>query len=429
MAAWLLASCGGENSSSTTVICRDPNVCVAQEAVQETPTGPNTTEIVVDSGPADSFVLGVSNLPYVTVTVCAPGSTTQCATIDHVLLDTGSYGLRLLKSKVNSLDLPAVPVAAAADGTPAGQASECYQFVVGGLWGPLATADAHIGGETAEGLNIHLIDDDATPAYAVPQNCRDNTQGGLIRSVAALQANGILGIGMVGVDCGVICLTNSYAGTYVVYYSCPPAGGACQPAGMPMATQVQNPVVRFAVNNNGTMITMPDLPELGAMVAKGRLVFGIGTQANNQLPATIYPVNTDTTSPDYLYISVRVGAIDYPQSFIDTGSNALFFDDASLSRACSVSSGQQGQWYCPAATWRQTASIRDFVGSAGSFDLSVTSADALFSTGASAFANLGGTVGQGPQTFSLGMPFFYGRRVFTSIWKQQLSLDGPWYGF
>lgn len=432
LAMALLCACGGGSTSSTTVICKDPNVCVAQELVQVAPTGPNTTEIVVDSGPTDAFALGVTNVPYVTVTVCAPGSTARCATIDHVLLDTGSYGLRLLKSKVDTLGLPAVPVAASSgDGIPAGNAAECYAFVLGAVWGPLATADVYIGGEMAPSTSIHLIDDDTVPAQAAPQNCRDAAQGALLKSAAALQSNGILGIGMVGIDCGVACLTNTYAGSYVVYYSCPPGGAACMPTGMPAAMQVQNPVTRFARNNNGTMIVMPPLPELGAMVAKGRLVFGIGTQANNQLPetATMYQVNTDPASANYLYVSLQVGARDYPQSFIDTGSNAMFFDDDNLSRACSVSSGQQGQWYCPTAAWRQTVSLTDAAGTAGSFDLAVANADTLFNTGATAFANLGGTAGQAAQTFSLGMPFFYGRKVFTSIWGQVLSANGPWYAF
>jgi hypothetical protein len=149
-ATLLLSACGGGTTSETTIICRDPNVCVAKEAVQDLPTGPNTTEIVVDIGPPGAFALGVTNVPYVTVTVCNPGSSTQCVTIDHILLDTGSYGLRLLKSKVNALALPSVPVAAnAGNGTPAGDAAECYAFVLGAVWGPLATADVRIGGETA----------------------------------------------------------------------------------------------------------------------------------------------------------------------------------------------------------------------------------------------------------------------------------------
>lgn len=427
----LLGACGGGTTSSTTVICKDANVCVAQEVVQDTPTGTNTIEIVVDSGPMNAFALGVTNLPYVTVTVCAPGSTTQCTTIDHVLLDTGSYGLRLLKSKVDALGLPGVAVAAnGSNGTPAGNAAECYAFVLGAVWGPLATADVHLGGETASNLNIQLIDDGNAADYAAPQNCRDAAQGALASSVTSLQSNGILGIGMVGIDCGVLCLTNDYAGSYVVYYSCPGSGAACMPAGMPATAQLQNPVTRLAVNNNGTMIVMPPVPELGAMVARGRLVFGIGTQVNNQLlpAAQIYQVNADPNSADYLYVGLSVGARTYAQSYIDTGSNAMFFDDTGLSRSCAASGGQ-GQWYCPASNWRQTVTLTDARGISGAFDLAVGNADTLFNTGATAFANLGGTAGQSAQTFSLGMPFFYGRTVFTSIWGQVLSTNGPWYAF
>jgi len=271
----------------------------------------------------------------------------------------------------------------------------------------------------------------SAPTRPVPQNCQSAAQGLLLNSVAQLQANGVLGIGMVSLDCGVTCLDNSYPGGYVVYYSCPPAGAPCLPAGMPAASQVQNPVTRFAVNNNGTMIVMPALPELGAVVAKGRLVFGIGTQSNNQLPtmARMYQVNTDPASAEYLYVGLRVGAQNYPQSFIDTGSNAMFFDDATLSRVCNVSAGQQGKWYCPATTWRQTATLTDVMGNQGSFGITVANADTLFNTGASAFADLGGSSGQAAQTFALGMPFFYGKQVFVSIWGQSLSPNGPWYAF
>jgi len=56
----------------------------------------NTVTITVDSGPAGAT--GQINHLYVTVKVCAPGSQTQCANIDHVLVDTGSSGLRLVHS-------------------------------------------------------------------------------------------------------------------------------------------------------------------------------------------------------------------------------------------------------------------------------------------------------------------------------------------
>jgi hypothetical protein len=286
----LLAGCGGSTTTTSTTICKDPSICVTPLAEQVTPTGPNTTEIVVDSGPLGNFVLGVTNVPYVTVTVCSPNMTTNdsCVTIDHVLLDTGSYGLRLLKSKLGAVAplLPTVPIAAdASSNTPAGDAAECYPFVLGAVWGPLAKADVHIAAELAPAQTIQVIDDDPATATFAPQNCKDNAQGALLDSVSTLQANGILGVGMVNVDCGLTCLSNSYPLGFVVYYSCPTVN-TCMPAGIPTTSQVQNPVASFVTNNNGTMITMPALPKLGATVAKGRLVFGIGTQANNQLPLT-----------------------------------------------------------------------------------------------------------------------------------------------
>lgn len=439
----LLAACGGSSTTTSTTICKDPSICATPLAEQLTPTGPNTTEIVVDSGPLGAFVLGVTNVPYVTVTVCSPNMTTNdgCVTIDHVLLDTGSYGLRLLRSKLGAVAplLPTVPIAAnASNNTPAGDAAECYPFVIGTIWGPLAKADVHIGGELAYAQTIQVIDDGQAqnppvPANPpVPKNCSDAAHGSLLTSVSMLQANGILGVGMIAVDCGVACLDNAYPGMSYVYYSCPTGATTCMPAAMPIASQVQNPVVGFAVNNNGTMITMPALPKLGANVAKGRLVFGIGTQSNNT-PAALgqYPVETDPTSANYLYVSMQVGAHTYPQSYIDSGSNAMFFDstDPALAGTCNVSTGQQGGWYCPTATWSQSAKLIAANAAQGTFTLNIDSADTLFSiNGATAFANLAGTAGQGASTFALGMPFLYGKKVFTSIWHQQYStLNGPWY--
>ena len=49
--------------------------------------------------------------------------------------------------------------------------------------------------------------------------------------------------------------------------------------------------------------------------------------------------------------------------------------------------------------------------------------------GVLALASLGGSVGQGAKTFVWGLPFFYGRAVYTSIWGQALSATGPWYAF
>jgi len=105
-----------------------------------TTTG-NVIPLVVDAGP----VAGRPsiNVGYVSVTVCTPGTsgtTAACQTIDHVVLDTGSYGLRLLNSQLSSsLNLPATT-------NFSGHAvGECLQFVIGTTWGSVRLADVYAG--------------------------------------------------------------------------------------------------------------------------------------------------------------------------------------------------------------------------------------------------------------------------------------------
>ncbi|MEP7139403.1 MAG: DUF3443 family protein [Caldimonas sp.] len=429
-----IAGCGGGNSSVTTITGGGVSGGGGGTTVSlDTPVGPNTIDVVVDSGPPSGFSLGAANIPYVTVTVCEPGSATRCVTIDHVFVDTGSIGLRLLKSTVASLALPGIAVGAdAASATPAGRALECYPFVLGAVWGPLAHADLRVAGEVASSLAIQLIDDAMPMADAAPAECIAAANGGLENSVSSLQANGILGIGMLAYDCGLACSRGDYSSGYTLYYSCPsPPGSPCVPAALASALQTQNPVVHFPVDNNGTILSLPSLPDLGAGLARGRLVFGIGTQANNQIPpsATTIYVDADPSSVSYLYFATSSGATGYADSYIDSGSNALFFDDAVLPMKCQSTTASGSGWYCPPAVVRRTATLTGAFGSTAAVDYAVANADALFNSSSVAFASLAGSAGQGASTFVWGLPFFFGRSVFTSIWGQPLSPNGPWNAF
>jgi len=429
---FVLTACGGGNSTVTTLSGGGLSGGQAGPVVAaDQPTGPNTTEVVIDSGPVEAFSLGVVNIPYVTVTVCLPGSSTRCVTIDHVMLDTGSVGLRLLKSTVASLGLPALEVPAdGATGTPAGQAAECYPFVIGGIWGPVVRADVQIGGERAAALPLQLVDDAATPEHAAPADCLNAVEGTLLKSVTTLQAKGVLGIGMLRYDCGLACDTSTSAGTYVQYYACSASG--CVPARMPADLQLQNPIAHFEVDNNGSALVLPSIPETGASAVRGRLVMGIGTQANNQLPpqAQVAYVDTDPQHAGYLYVTTTANGRNCPSSYIDSGSNGLFFDDPSIARNCTSNPDKSAsKWYCPAAAWKRSATLHDAIGTNAVVDFAVVSADLLFSTSNIAFAGLGGTPGPGGDAFVWGLPFFYGRTVYTSIWGQPLAVNGPWWAF
>jgi hypothetical protein len=92
----MTVSCGGSRSDVP--------------GVTPTPPANNVVSVVVDGGPTPTQA-SVNTL-FTTVTICVPGSKTECQTIDHIQVDTGSYGLRVLAS-VLTLTLPSV---AASDG-------------------------------------------------------------------------------------------------------------------------------------------------------------------------------------------------------------------------------------------------------------------------------------------------------------------------
>lgn len=84
-----LVACGSGDSSSSSGATTPPT----------TTTVNNVQPVTVDSGPLfNGQPIGANDEPFTTVTICVPGTTT-CQSIDHVLVDTGSTGLRLLGLK------------------------------------------------------------------------------------------------------------------------------------------------------------------------------------------------------------------------------------------------------------------------------------------------------------------------------------------
>ena len=350
----------------------------------------NSTTMVVDNGPTGASA-GI-NTPFVSVTVCRPGTTT-CQTIDHVLVDTGSYGLRLLAPLSSSLALPAVKTPSGAD------AAECGQFISGYTWGAVRQADVKIADEVASGISIEVIGDSGSSYGSVPAAC--SSVGSNIGTLSALGAKGILGIGMFKEDCGAACVRSTSPGAY---YGC--TAGVCSGSVMPLASQVTNPVASFAVNNNGVLLVLPSVGASGATSVSGSLIFGVGTQSNNAISTEkVYLANSGGN-----FSTTYKGRV-YSASFIDSGSNGYFFSDSTL-RGCSVSGG----FYCPSSTQSLSAVNASYDGSSsGTVSFSIVNADNLSSSINA--AQVGGTLGSptsrtSSNAFDWGLPFFFGRRVF-----------------
>ncbi len=393
-AALMVAACGGGGSTST------PAAAVLE----------NVLPIRVDGGPARSGY-NVNRL-YTDVTVCHAGSSSQCQTIDHVLVDTGSTGLRLLSGALkSSLNLSRLT------GSSGFPLINCVQFVDNTFaWGPVAMADIVLGGKTAPGVPIQLFGD---PAFADP--ARDCAAGGTaLTTAAALGANGIIGLGLFRQDCGAGCASVTQNG---FYYTCTDAGcSAMTGARASMLQQLKNPVALFAADNNGVLIDLPAVNSPAAATLAGSLIFGIGTQSNNQL-ATARMMPTSTTG----YITTRLAGQTWPTSFVDTGSNGIYFDSTVMPRC--VGAGYDG-FYCPDATVSLLASLAGVSTAAVGVTFSVGNARTLFGgTPNTVLPTLSGTMGD-TSTVDWGLPFFYGRRVFIGLEGMTPSLAaGAFYAF
>ncbi len=353
------------------------------------------------------------NALYTTVTICVPGTFT-CQSIENVLVDTGSTGLRILASQL------IIPVSYTTDASnnPIGN---CIQFANSTYqWGPIASVSIQMAGEVAASVPMQIVSPFNFPA--VPQGC--SAGGTPAQSVEDLAgANGILGVGLFEQDCGVACASTAPP---AVYYSCPSTG--CVLTSLAVSAQLQNPVWMFPQDNNGLAIVLPAVAATGAVSVTGSMIFGIGTQSDNALGAAQAQAASNVGN-----ITTTLNGVAYPQSFIDSGSNGYFFLDAATAGLPACAAGIAAGFYCPASPVNFTA-INTGPNPNGSslpvsanVAFSIANALTLFTSGGAAFNNLGGA---NHGVFDWGLPFFFGRVVFIGIEGQTSPAGaGPYWAY
>jgi Protein of unknown function (DUF3443) len=353
--------------------------------------GNNIAPMVVNNGPPNAG--GSSNVPFITVTVCVPGTTT-CQTIDYITVDTGSSGLRL----VSSILTIALPQTMASDGNPL---VECTQFADGYIWGSVRTADVKIAGEVAGSIPVQVFGD---PSFTnVPSAC--SSGGPSENTIMSFGSYGLVGINQIVPDCGEYCADPTQMQS-ADYYSC--SSSACTAVTVPVANQVSNPIASFATDNNGAILELPSIPAGGAATASGTLVFGIGTQANNALGA-----ESILGLDEYGNFTTVFAGTTMSTSFIDSGTNTFAVNDSALTQCGSDLQG----YYCPASTTMLTAVNSGNAGNTSAtsnVSFTVESANTLFSGSDTAFDDIA-TTGIDNMSFDWGLPFFYGRNVYVAL--------------
>ena len=399
---------GGGSSGSSAVPLPDGGSIAAQVGI----SGTNVIPVSVSSG----YV----NEPVVTVKVCEPGSTTNCTTIPNVLLDTGSSGLRIFSSLVSSLNLPQVMINGAGTGTGTLNLAKCTYYGDGTKqWGPVKTADVLMGSETASSVNIQIID---ASYKTVPTDCSNPES-----SPTTAQYNGILGVGVRDRDCGSTCVGS----TTKLYFAC--GASTCARSAAPATFQVQNPVAALTASSNsdhtddsnGSMLMLPTIPDTGANSVSGWLIFGIGTRGagsnNDTTGMTMF-----LTDSDGYFFSKYSGGSDM-DAFIDSGSNGLYLPTVSQTPNC------MGSWFCPDGIVSLQATQKDYLKVVSqNVNFKIIDARQVFVSNNQAYSDLGG---DGGSTFDWGLPFFFGRPIFTGIDGKTSTVNGtgnsgvPFYAY
>ncbi len=357
----------------------------------------NVIPITVNGSLCSNSSFGYLNKPCVSVTICEPGTST-CQTINDVLLDTGSTGLRVFKQALN------VSLTQVASGS--GSLAECVQFGDGSsVWGPVQTADVILGQEPAVRVSVQVID---STFGTLPTAC-----GNADKSPADAGFNGVLGLGLFAEDCGLVCANISANG---MYYAC--SGPDCLGSVVPLSIQVQNPVALLPEDNNGVVVQFPSVPLNGAPSADGTLLLGIGTRSNN-VPAA---VTTYAANGFGEFITIFNGAVY--SSFIDTGSNGLFFPppSGSLLPDCAF---PNSAWFCPSSTLDLSATTIAATGSpSGVASFQIGNFIGLIASSNMVFSDIGGN---SPVEFQWGLPFFLGRTVYVGLEGKTSSIGSGLY--
>src|ERR1700761_1814446 len=278
-------------------------------------TGENTVPVRVDKS------TGNVNRLLASIKVCVPGTqgAPQCVTVDNMLVDTGSTGVRISARAILTL-APLLLTQAGAVDDKVGSApiAECAPFASGYTWGSVKRADITIGSKTASNIPIQVVSDGA---FSTPPDCIAHNGGDLGRSLDVMGVSGILGIDNFTGD-SLDALTKAVPG---LYYYCP-SQNSCVSTRMLASKEVMNPVAAFATDNNGMVIRLPAVPAAGQASVTGQLVYGVGTQQNNTLPANATVIALDK----YGTFTTQYKGQVFNQSVIDSGTLSYAFPDNTI---------------------------------------------------------------------------------------------------
>lgn len=390
---FVLCSCsvGGESSSSKVV----PD---------------NVVPLVVDRG----YNGLASNTSFITLTVCIP-NTNDCQVLDHVFVDTGSTGLRINQSALN-INLRSINFYEST-------IYQCMKFGEGYTFGPAATADVRIGGETAKNIPVQVFND--VDHSNVPTDC---SNGLPFADLNNFGAKAIVGVNPYSNP------NNNYTGVYTCRESQP-----CAKVENPREIPVQlnlNPVVAFSKDNNGLIINLPPVNFAESSALVGYMVFGLDTQNNNQVNSS--PVKVlGSSNPDFQvgYFHANSNSLNSSYAIFDSGYQTYYFYDANMAQ-CTLPNPDGHSYYCPNSFpqyWSSRISSYNSADIVGEISALIINYEVTLGLHDTVVPGLGEVASQVDNLTIYGLPFFFGKRVYIGLMGEsgnQTPLGiGPAWGY
>ncbi|MDQ5922225.1 MAG: hypothetical protein QG673_2284 [Pseudomonadota bacterium] len=320
--------------------------------------------------------------------------------IDHVLLDTGSSGFKVLKSQLNS----SLTFSSILQGNnPESPISSCVTYGSGYMFGSNNLAGLQIGGQRADNVPIQIINDGSQSS--VPDNCSSN--GRFANLLQTSGARGILGVNPMTFESNSTLQNLIYVQT---------SSGFVNIVESSVQTLNVNPLSLLMQNNNGLIISYPKVSKNSTISIYGTMVMGLNTTSNNVIPSTIQSVRGNPNT-NLGYFDVNENG--WPVSGIfDSGTDTLALGGYNIP-VCNDSS------FCPSSPVTFSTIVSNYDGGESSYIMQTVSS--VQGLGGYAVLPYWGTrllPSSGLAVY--GLPFFYGRNVYLGFYDSGTSTTPTW---
>ena len=367
---------------------------------------PSNSNLMISISSNSGVCSRTINGPCVSVTICSPTNPTSCQTIDDILIDSGSVGLRIFSSELNSSLRNSLP-AESINNQPIANCVGYGDLSVN--WGPVAIANISLGNEsTTKSIPILLIDASYIDnGAACLQNYNSTGQTfHLQTSPADFRYNGILGVASRVYD------------NVTDYFSCTNSSCSKSPTIKDNNSQLlANPIAFLPKSyESGITFKFPVIGNRGAINAVGYAVFGVGSNKDNTFESDvkIYPISNCTDVFICMPTTLEGSSIEH--GFLDTGSNFFYFNDANIKK-------NNYGYYIPSSIITLSP-----INNSIPTNINIANYDIITKTRNTSFNNNG--VKTDDNILDYGLPFFFGKTIYICFAGMTCNgIAGPYWAF